>query len=70
MFTALGTGTPNGLSGCSVPALMSWFYTFLKNCGIGEQLKTATRVECLVRGKQGHAACKILALEQIPFLRK
>ena len=42
--------------------------TFLKNCGRGESLRTTTCDKTVVGGKQGHAPCKILPLQQSIFL--
>ena len=51
----IGRGTPNGSSGCSIPALVSWFYTtFLNNSGRGESLVTTTCRKGVVGVKQGH----------------
>ena len=52
-------GSPNGFSGCSVPAVPG---TFLTNCGRGENLGTTTCLNNMVGGKQGLVACEILSL--------
>ena len=42
-------GTPNGFSGCSIPALLRYFSTtYLKNCGGGEGLRTTTCLKAVV----------------------
>ena len=41
---------------------------FLTNCGMGESLGTTTCPKTVVGGKQGHAPCKILSLQQSLFL--
>ena len=42
--------------------------TFLKTCVRGESLRTSTCHKTVVGGKQGHASCIILLLQQNPFL--
>ena len=42
--------------------------TFLRHCGRGEGLRTTTCLK-LWLGKQGHAPCKVLTLQQGLFLR-
>ena len=49
------------LSGASFPT------TFVKNCGRCYGLGTTTCFKTVVGGKQGHAPCKILLLQQILF---
>ena len=39
------------------------FYTFLKNCDRGKVLGTATCLETMAVGNQGHAPCKIYLLQ-------
>ena len=46
----------------------SFCTTFLKICGRGECLATATCLETVVWGSQGHAPCKDVLLQQILFL--
>ena len=46
----------------------SFSSTFLTCCGRGERLRTTTCLQTVVGGKQGHALCKILSLQQILFL--
>ena len=41
---------------------------FEKNCGRGESFGTTTCGKTVVRGRQGHAPCVILPLQQSPFL--
>ena len=41
---------------------------FSKHCGRSESPRTATCLETVVGGKQGHATCKILLLLQSLFL--
>ena len=50
------------------PSRLSFPATFLKNCGRGESLRTTTCLKTVVGGKQGHATCKIFALQQSLFL--
>ena len=64
-----GRGASIWLSGCSVPAIKSLFSnTFLKNCDTGDCLSTTTCPMTVVGGRQGHAPCGILLLEQSLFL--
>ena len=42
----------------------SFVTTFLKDCGRGESLATTTCLNTVVGGKQGHALCKVLLLQQ------
>ena len=46
----------------------SFSTTFLTNCGSGERLWTTTCLTTGVGGKQGHAPCKMLSLQQNLFL--
>ena len=49
-----GWGTPNGLSGCSIPALLSWFFTtFLINCFNAENLMITTCLKTVVGVNKG-----------------
>ena len=50
------------------PSWASFSTTFPKNCGAGESLRTTTCLNTVVRGKEGHAACKIPSLQQSLFL--
>ena len=60
---------PDWCSGFSIPAIPSWFSTtFHNNCGRGECLRPNTCLKTVVRGKQGHAPCIILSLQQSLFL--
>ena len=64
----VGELTPNVFSGCSVPAIRASFSTTcLKNCGKGECLGTTTCLMTVAGGKQGHAPCRMLPLQQILF---
>ena len=61
----MGWGASNGFLGCSVPAIPSCFFTtFLKDCGRGESLWATTYLNTVFGGKQGHALCRILSLQQ------
>ena len=51
-----------------LPSKASLPTMFLKHCGRGESLGTITCLKTVVGGKQGHALCKILSLQQSPFL--
>ena len=51
-----------------LPLCASFYTTFLKNCGRCESLVTTTCLKTVVVGKQGHAPCKILLLQQSLFL--
>ena len=42
-------------------------FTYLLDIGSGKGDGTATGVKTAIRCKQGHAACKILSLQQILF---
>ena len=50
-----------------LPSRASFSSTFLKNCGRGESLSTTTCIKAVVGGKQGHAPCRILSLQQCLF---
>ena len=50
-----------------LPSRASFHTTFLRNCGRGDCLRTATCLSTLFGGKQGHAPCRILLLQQILF---
>ena len=50
-----------------MPSQASFSTTFLKKCGRGESLGTTTCLKTVVGGKQGHAPCKILLLQQSLF---
>ena len=54
-----------------VAFLSSWVSfpaIFLTNSGKGEGLRTTTYLKTVVGGRQGHAPCKILLLQQSLFL--
>ena len=51
-----------------LPSRASFSTTFLKSYGRGESLVTTTCLKTVVGGKQGHAPCKILLLQQSLFL--
>ena len=50
-----------------LPSKASFSTTFPKNCNTGESLRTTTYNKTVVGGKQGHAPCKILLVQQILF---
>ena len=50
-----------------LPSRASFHTTFLKNCGRSESLGITTCPKTVVGGKQGHAPCKILSLQQSLF---
>ena len=45
-----------------LPSRVSFFSTFLKNCGRAETLQIATYIKTVVWDKHGNAPCKILLL--------
>ena len=51
-----------------LPSRASFPSTCLKNCGRGESLGITTCHKTMIGGKQGHAPCKILSLQQSLFL--
>ena len=51
-----------------LPSRASFSTTFLKNCGRGESLGTTTFLKTVVGGRQGHAPCEVLLLQQSLFL--
>ena len=50
-----------------LPSRVSFSTIFLKNCGRGECLWTTACLKTVSGGKQGHAPCKILLLQQSPY---
>ena len=46
----------------------SFYNTCLNICGRGEGLRTTACLRTVVGGKQGHAPCEILSLQQFLFL--
>ena len=53
-----------------LPSWASFATTFLNKCDGGDSLWTATCLKSVVGGKQGHAPCKMLFLQQSLFLRQ
>ena len=51
-----------------LPSRATFYTTFLNNCGGGECLRTTAYPRTVVVGKQWHAPCKILLLQQRLFL--
>ena len=51
-----------------LPFQTSFYTTFVINCGRGEGFRKATCLNTVAGGKQGHAPCKMLLLQQILFL--
>ena len=50
-----------------LPLRASFYTTFIKNCGRGEIVGTTMCVKTVFGGRQGHAPCKILWLQQSLF---
>ena len=50
-----------------LPSRASVSTKFLKKCGRGDSLRTTTCLRTVDGGKQGHALCRILLLQQSPF---